>query len=194
MPLGTSTRAIAQERKAVTCLFCDLVGFTAIPWQNADPEDVDRMLNAYFEVALTGPSPTAVWSRSSSGTPLSACSVCRPHTNTFKNARYVRDFGSAKTPRSSRPSAVPRSSYASGLHGEALVRLAISPGSGEGFLSRDSVHTASDPGRRPRDGRRRRPQDVRGTRVAFDYEELEPATLKGKSEPFGSSTRRTPRT
>ena len=31
-------------------MFCDLVGFTAAS-ETADPEDVDRMLNAYFEVA-----------------------------------------------------------------------------------------------------------------------------------------------
>jgi class 3 adenylate cyclase len=31
------------ERKVVTALFCDLVGFTALS-ESADPEDVDRML------------------------------------------------------------------------------------------------------------------------------------------------------
>ena len=39
-----------EERKVVTALFCDLVGFTATS-EGADPEDVDRMLTAYFSMA-----------------------------------------------------------------------------------------------------------------------------------------------
>ena len=35
--------ALAEERKVITALFCDLVGFTASS-ESADPEDVDRML------------------------------------------------------------------------------------------------------------------------------------------------------
>ena len=34
----------------VSVLFCDLVGFTAAS-ERADPEDVDRMLSAYSELA-----------------------------------------------------------------------------------------------------------------------------------------------
>ena len=34
----------------MTCLFCDLVGFTASS-ESADPEDVDEMLTAYSEMA-----------------------------------------------------------------------------------------------------------------------------------------------
>ena len=49
-PLAAPARAVAEERKVVTCLFCDLVGFTASS-ESADPEDVDRMLSAYAEMA-----------------------------------------------------------------------------------------------------------------------------------------------
>ena len=49
--VGVSTCcASAEERKVVTVLFCDLVGFTASS-ESADPEDVDRMLTAYAEMA-----------------------------------------------------------------------------------------------------------------------------------------------
>ncbi|CAN5737697.1 hypothetical protein BH18ACT17_BH18ACT17_09620 [soil metagenome] len=41
---------VREERKVVTALFCDLVGFTTTS-EEADPEDVDRMLAAYFEMA-----------------------------------------------------------------------------------------------------------------------------------------------
>ena len=43
-------RPVAEERKIVTSSFCDLVGFTSTS-ESADPEDVDKMLNAYFEMA-----------------------------------------------------------------------------------------------------------------------------------------------
>jgi class 3 adenylate cyclase len=42
--------ALAEERKVITALFCDLVGFTATS-ESADPEDVDRMLSRYFAAA-----------------------------------------------------------------------------------------------------------------------------------------------
>ena len=44
--VGVRARAPVEERKVVTSLFCDLVGFTAAS-ESADPEDVDRMLAAY---------------------------------------------------------------------------------------------------------------------------------------------------
>lgn len=46
MPLVKQGRTIAEERKVVTALFCDLVGFTATS-EAADPEDVDRMLEIF---------------------------------------------------------------------------------------------------------------------------------------------------
>ena len=49
-PLSAPARAVAEERKVVTALFCDLVGFTATS-EAADPEDVDQMLSAYAAMA-----------------------------------------------------------------------------------------------------------------------------------------------
>ena len=43
----TAPVAIAEERKVVTTLFCDLVAFTAMS-EAADPEDVDALLGEYF--------------------------------------------------------------------------------------------------------------------------------------------------
>src|SRR4051812_18931840 len=48
--LGGSSATPPEERKVVTALFCDLVGFTASS-ESADPEDIDRMLTAYFAMA-----------------------------------------------------------------------------------------------------------------------------------------------
>ncbi len=49
-PLGAPARLVAEERKVITALFCDLVGFTATSG-SADPEDVDKMLSAYASMA-----------------------------------------------------------------------------------------------------------------------------------------------
>jgi len=48
--LGAPTRRLAEERKVITSLFCDLIGFTAAS-ESADPEDVDAMLSAYAAMA-----------------------------------------------------------------------------------------------------------------------------------------------
>jgi class 3 adenylate cyclase/tetratricopeptide (TPR) repeat protein len=42
----TALAATREERKVVTCVFCDLVGFTARA-ENMDPEDVRRLLQPY---------------------------------------------------------------------------------------------------------------------------------------------------
>ena len=44
-PLDREART-REERKVVTCLFCDLVGFTARA-ERMDPEDVRRLLQPY---------------------------------------------------------------------------------------------------------------------------------------------------
>ena len=49
-PLAAASACLREERKVVTALFCDLVGFTATS-ESADPEDVDWMLAAYFAMA-----------------------------------------------------------------------------------------------------------------------------------------------
>ena len=48
--LAAPAHQVAEERKVVSVLFCDLVGFTAAS-ELADPEDVDRMLTGYAELA-----------------------------------------------------------------------------------------------------------------------------------------------
>ena len=44
--LSDRSDSVWEERKVVSVLFCDLVGFTAAA-QQTDPEDVRRMLDAY---------------------------------------------------------------------------------------------------------------------------------------------------
>ena len=68
--------------------------------------------------------------------------------------------------------------------GEALVRLGVSPGSGEGFLTgRCDQHRLAAAKYRSGDGRCGRPAHLRGAAPVSDYLTLKPATLKGKAEP-----------
>ena len=48
--LSYAGEQVVEERKVVTILFCDLVGFTEAS-ETADPEDVRHMLSAYFAMA-----------------------------------------------------------------------------------------------------------------------------------------------
>ena len=51
-PLTEAVRSQAEERKVVTVLFCDLVGFTASSDQ-ADPEDVRARIRPYHSMLRT---------------------------------------------------------------------------------------------------------------------------------------------
>ena len=68
--------------------------------------------------------------------------------------------------------------------GEALVRLGVVPASGEGFLAGDAINTAARiESIAPEMGVAVGHATYEATGLVFDYEELEPATLKGKAEP-----------
>ncbi len=163
---ATPARPVAEERKVVTALFCDLVGFTATS-ESADPEDVDRMLAAYFAMARgRRSSATAGWSRSSSGTPWSASSGCPPRTRTIPSARYARACGSPRMPRSSTSVGGAPLRLRVGINtGEALVRLGVARRLGGGVpRRRRDQHRLADPVGRPRDGGRGWARDLRGHR------------------------------
>jgi class 3 adenylate cyclase len=181
---AASTRPVAEERKVVTSLFCDLVGFTSTS-ESADPEDVDRMLASYFAMArdqieghggvvekFIGDAVVGVF-----GVPATHEDdperAVRAGLRICEDAEALQAVGGAPL------------KLRVGINtGEALVRLGISPGSGEGFLSGDSVNTASRiQSIAPEMGVAVGLGTYEATTVVFDYEELEPATLKGKSEP-----------
>jgi class 3 adenylate cyclase/tetratricopeptide (TPR) repeat protein len=173
-----------SERKVVTSLFCDLVGFTAAS-ESADPEDVDRVLAGYFRMAraqieghggvvekFIGDAVVGVF-----GVPAAREDdperAVRAALRICEGATELR--GLRRGPLELRV----------GVNtGIVLVRLGASPASGEGFVTGDSVNTAA---------RLQSAAPVGGVAVGlatweatsrvFDYEELEPAALKGKAEP-----------
>ena len=183
-PLGAPARALAEERKVVTCVFCDLVGFTATS-ESADPEDVHKMLADYFAMARHEIEAFGgVVEKFIGDAVVGVFGVPAAHEDDPERAvrAGLRICEAAEELTS--VAGAPLKLRVGINTGEALVRLGVTPGLGEGFLAGDAVNTAS------------RIQSVasemgvavglgtyEATLQVFDYDELEPATLKGKSEP-----------
>jgi class 3 adenylate cyclase len=182
-PVRPPAGAIDGERKVVTALFCDLVGFTAMS-EFADPEDVDEMLHAYFAVARGAIERFGgVVQKFIGDAVVGAFGVPAAHEDDPERAvraalRIVEDSKELKGINGE-----PLRLRVGVNTGEALVRVQVVPGSGEGFLAGDSINTAS------------RLQSVappmgvavgwatyRATAEMFDYVELERAIFKGKTD------------
>jgi class 3 adenylate cyclase/tetratricopeptide (TPR) repeat protein len=183
-PLRAPPSAVAEERKVITSLFCDLIGFTAAS-ESADPEDVDAMLSAYSAMArahieshggvvekFIGDAVVGIF-----GVPASHEDdperAVRAGLRIVEGAEDLEAVGGAPL------------RLRVGINtGEALVRLGTVPGSGERLLAGDAINTASRlQSVAPEMGVAVGLGTYEATAAAFDYEELEPATLKGKAEP-----------
>ncbi len=184
-PASAQIHRGGDERKVVTALFCDLVGFTAAS-EEADPEDVDRMLSAYFTMAraqieahggavqkFIGDAVVGVF-----GVP--AAHEDDPERAVRAGLRITEDAvglrGLAGAPLTLRV----------GVNtGEALVRLGVAPGSGEGFMAGDPINTASRlQSVAPEMGVAVGLATYEATAAVFDYEELSAELVKGKSAPL----------
>jgi class 3 adenylate cyclase/tetratricopeptide (TPR) repeat protein len=175
--------ATAEERKVVSVLFCDLVGFTAQS-ETADPEDVRRILDEYFAAAraaieafggvvekFIGDAVVGVF-----GVP--AAHEDDPERAVRAGLRIVED-----AERLQAVGGEPLRLRIGVNTGEALVRLHVVPGSGEGFLAGDAVNTAARiQSAAPEMGVLVGLATYTAAERVFDFEELEPATLKGKTE------------
>jgi class 3 adenylate cyclase/tetratricopeptide (TPR) repeat protein len=183
-PLGTQPPPpAAEERKVVSVLFCDLVGFTALS-ETADPEDVNRMLGEYFAAARAAIEAFGgVVEKFIGDAVVGVFGVPAAHEDDPERA--VR-AGLRIVEEAERLHAVggdPLRLRVGVNTGEALVRLNVAPGSSEGFLAGDAVNTAA------------RIQSVApemsvlvglatytATTPVFEFEELAPAAVKGKAE------------
>ena len=177
-------RRLREERRLVTTLFCDIVGFTAAS-EASDAEDVDRMLREYDRMARRVVSSCGgVVEKFIGDAAVAVFGVPVVHEDDAERAvraglRLVEEMGEL-TPLGDEPLRV-----RVGVNtGEAYVRLDVDPDSGGTFLTGDAVNTAARlQGAAPPMG------VVVGTTThaltdrAIDYEQLEPITLKGKAGP-----------
>ena len=173
-----------RSGRSCRCLFCDLVGFTAASEQ-ADPEDVDRMLSAYAEMArarieahggvvekFIGDAVVGVF-----GVPAAHEDdperAVRAGLRIVEAAEELEAIGGA-----------PLRLRVGVNTGETLVRLGANAGVGERVLAGDAINTASRlQSVAPEMGVAVGLSTFEATSVVFEYEELEPATVKGKAEP-----------
>ena len=175
----------AEERKTITVLFCDLVGFTAAS-DRADPEDVRARIRPYHarlrrEVErfggtvekFIGDAVMAVF-----GAPVAH--EDDPERAVRAGLRILEAITDLNEENAELSLAV-RVGVESG---EAVVALDARPERGEGLVAGDVVNTASRlQGAAPVGGVLVGPGTYAATRQVFDYQALAPVVLKGKAEP-----------
>src|SRR5215471_8867015 len=167
-----------RERKVVTVLFCDLVGFTAQA-ESLDPEDVEALLGPYHarvRAELERHGGTVEKFIGDAVMALFGAPIAHEDDpeRAVRAALAIRDFAIEE-----------------GLElrigittGEALVRLDAQPESGEGMASGDVVNTAARlQAAAPVNGILVSEATHRATRDAVEYEAATAVEAKGKSEP-----------
>jgi class 3 adenylate cyclase/tetratricopeptide (TPR) repeat protein len=172
---------VREERKVVTVLFTDLVGFTSRS-ERLDPEDVRATLSPYYArlraqieqrggtvEKFIGDAVMAVF-----GAPVA-------HEDdperAVRTALAIRDALQEEAPDLQIRTAVNT--------GEALVSLGARPSEGEGFVSGDVVNTAARlQSAAPIDGILVGEATYRATRNVIEYRDADPVRAKGKAEPI----------
>jgi class 3 adenylate cyclase len=177
---------VQEERKVVTVLFCDLVGFTAAS-DAADPEDVRARLLPYHErlrlelerhggtvEKFIGDAVMAVF-----GAPVA-------HEDDAERAvRAGLRIVEAIAELNAEDAALSLQVRVGINTGEAVVALGARPELGQGLVSGDVVNTASRlQGVAPVGGVAVSEQTYRATERIFNWEPLEPVSVKGKAEPL----------
>src|SRR3954454_9219558 len=174
-----------EERKVVSVLFVDLVGFTAAS-EHADPEDVRARLRPYHarvkaEIErfggtvekFIGDAVMAVF-----GAPVA-------HEDDPERAvnAALRVITAIADLNETQPD-LDLSVRAAINTGEAVVTLGARPAEGEAMVAGDVVNTAARLQQHaPVDGVAVGETTYRATRDLFEYEPLEPVAAKGKAEP-----------
>ena len=185
-PLGEAPASAGEERKVVSVLFVDLIGFTAHS-DRADPEDVRSRLRLYHDLLkreierfggtvekFIGDAVMAVF-----GAPVA-------HEDDAERAvRASLRITDAITELNEERPDLDLAIRGAVNTGEAVVTLGARPKHGEGFVTGDVVNVASRlQALAPAGGVVVGELTYRATHTSIDYEELDPVSVKGKDEPI----------
>src|SRR2546423_2800590 len=183
-PLAAVAEVGREERKVVTVLFADLVGFTSRA-ERLDPEDVRRLLAPYWarlreELERYG----GTVEKFIGDAVMAVFGAPRAHEDdaerAVRAALAIRDWAAAEASDLQVRIGV--------MTGEALVALDARPAEGEGIASGDVVNTAARlQTAAPVNGILVGDATHRVTAHAIDYRALEPVEAKGKAEPVAVS-------
>jgi class 3 adenylate cyclase/tetratricopeptide (TPR) repeat protein len=182
---STGTRS-GEERKLVTALFCDLVGFTAAS-DGADPEDMQARLAAYFPAARAEIERYGgVVEKFIGDAVVGVFGVPAVHEDDAERAvrAALAIVGAIERTNERRPSL--RLAVRVGVNsGEAVVSLHARPETGAGFITGDAINAAARlQGTAPEGGVVVGAATYRLTRDRFRWARMDPVAVKGKAEPL----------
>ena len=177
---------VQEERKVVSVLFCDLVGFTAAS-EHQDPEDVRARIRPYHARLRQEIESCGGTVEKFIGDAVMAA-FGAPVTHEDDAERAVR-AGLAILEAIAELNEVDRGLQLQvriGINtGEAVVAVGALPEQGEGIVTGDVVNTAARiQAAAPVNGVAVGEKTHWATERIFDYEGLEPVSVKGKSEPL----------
>jgi len=172
---------VREERKVVSVLFTDLVGFTSRS-ERLDPEDVRATLSPYYARLREQIEQRGGTVEKFIGDAVMAV-FGAPVTHEDDAERAVRTaLAIREALREEAPDLQIRTAVNTG---EALVSLGARPSEGEGIASGDVVNTAARlQAAAPVDGILVGEATYRATRHVIEYREAEPVEAKGKAEPI----------
>ena len=185
-PLAEEFPEPREERKVVTALFADLVGFTGKA-ERLDPEDVRGLLSPYYGRLRSELERFGGTVEKFIGDAVVAL-FGAPVAHEDDPERAVRAALAVRDAVAELNEATPDLD----LHvrvgvntGEALVTLGARPSEGEGMAAGDVVNTASRlQSAAPVDGILVGEATYRATAAAIEYRGSDPVTAKGKAEPL----------
>jgi class 3 adenylate cyclase/tetratricopeptide (TPR) repeat protein len=177
---------VLEERKIVTVLFCDLVGFTAAS-EAADPEDVRSRIRPYHarlrdEIERFG----GTVEKFIGDAVMAVFGAPTAHEDDAERAvrAGLRLLEAIEELNADEPALALQVRV--GINtGDAVVALDARPELGEGLVTGDVVNTASRlQGAAPVGAVVVSGQTHRSTERVFEWERLEPVAVKGKAEPL----------
>ena len=184
-PVEQATGPPGEERKTVTVLFCDLVGFTAAS-DNADPEDVRARIRPYharLRREIEGFGGTVEKFIGDAVMAVFGAPVAHEDDSERAVRAGLRILEAITDLNEAEPGL--RLAVRVGVEsGEAVVALAAAPELGEGLVAGDVVNTASRlQGAAPVGAVLVGPGAYAATKDVFGYQALDPVALKGKADP-----------